>query len=119
MKYFKTHEFDSPDLPGSGEKMNPEFLEKLDKLREACGFPFVITSGYRTEDHNKAVGGEKGSAHLLGRAADIQCNGIQAYMILTLAAKFGFTGIGVKQSGGGRYVHLDDAHVVPVVWTYP
>jgi len=27
--------------------MDPEFLELLDMLREICGFPFRITSGWR------------------------------------------------------------------------
>ena len=46
MKHFKLEEFDSPDMPGSGQNMDVEFLEKLDMLRGACGFPFKINSGY-------------------------------------------------------------------------
>jgi hypothetical protein len=33
-----------------------------------------------------------------------------------------FTGIGLKQHGEGRFIHLDDlhlpAHPRPIVWTY-
>ena len=31
MKYFSTFEFDSPDAPGSGMKMDVGFLKMLDK----------------------------------------------------------------------------------------
>lgn len=32
----------------------------------------IVTSGYRCEKLNKAVGGAKGSQHRLGQAADIR-----------------------------------------------
>ena len=49
MKYFTVDEF---NCQHTGEnQMDPEFMEKVDKLREHCGFPFVITSGYRSPDH--------------------------------------------------------------------
>ena len=45
----------------------------LQKLRNLIGMPIVVTSGYRSESVNKAVGGAKNSAHLRGGAADIRC----------------------------------------------
>ena len=45
----------------------------LQPLREAMGFPVVITSGYRPKALNKAVGGVPNSWHLTGQAADIDC----------------------------------------------
>lgn len=45
----------------------------LEPLRAAMGFPIVISSGYRSEPLNKAVGGATNSYHLLGRAVDIDC----------------------------------------------
>jgi len=124
-KFFKSQEFDSPDEPGSGEKMEPDFVMCLDALRLHCGFPFKISSGYRTKAHNALVGGTDNSAHLLGRAADIACGGEEAYTILKNAPGYGFTGIGIKQHGEGRLVHLDNVKmgeipgvVRPIVWTY-
>lgn len=124
LKYFKLSEFDSPDSPGSGVNMDEEFLEKLDLLREHCGFPFRITSGFRTVEQNKKDGGADKSAHLLGRAADIACNAQEAYTILKLAPQYGFFGIGISQKNS-RFVHLDDIAmgeidniVRPLVWTY-
>ena len=71
-KHFSYSEFDSPDLPGSGKtKMSTEFIHKLDRIRERAGFPFIITSGYRTDSHNAAVGGVSNSSHKKGLAVDI------------------------------------------------
>lgn len=49
--------------------------EALEKIREKTGKPLVVTSGYRTLEHNKAVGGVSKSPHLSGIAADIVCKG--------------------------------------------
>lgn len=43
----------------------------LDPLREAWGQPIIVSSGYRCDALNKAVGGAKTSQHKLGQAADI------------------------------------------------
>ena len=43
----------------------------LQPLRNHLKKPVVISSGYRSEDVNRAVGGVKGSQHLKGEAADI------------------------------------------------
>ena len=72
MKHFKISEFDSPDLKGSGQKMDKVFLKLLDQARDRAGVPFKILSGYRTIEHNLNVaGGRVGSSHLFGLAADI------------------------------------------------
>lgn len=45
--------------------------EVLDPLREAYGKPIRVTSGFRSPELNKAVGGSKTSDHMKGCAADI------------------------------------------------
>ena len=52
---------------------NIEFLVKnlLQPLRNAFGKPIKITSGYRSTEVNKAVGGSKTSQHTKGEAVDI------------------------------------------------
>lgn len=48
-------------------------IEKvLDPLREAYGKPIIVTSGYRCERLNRAVGGAASSQHVKGEAADIR-----------------------------------------------
>lgn len=49
-----------------------ELSELLEKIRTIYGKPIIVTSGYRCEKLNKAVGGAKGSQHRLGQAADIR-----------------------------------------------
>lgn len=44
----------------------------LEKLREAWGSPIVVTSGYRSREVNKGVGGANNSQHMRGMAADIR-----------------------------------------------
>ena len=62
--------------------------------------------------------------HSKGRAVDIACAGVDAYDILAEALVCGFTGIGVKQKGEHRFLHLDDLaygeHTVPrpSIWSY-
>jgi zinc D-Ala-D-Ala carboxypeptidase len=72
LKYFKLSEFDSPDLPGSGSQMDEQFLQTLDKVREVAQIPFHVNSGYRSSYQNKLDGGKPDSAHLRGKASDIE-----------------------------------------------
>lgn len=44
----------------------------LQPIRDEYGKPIVVTSGYRGEKLNKAVGGAKTSQHMYGQAADIE-----------------------------------------------
>ncbi len=71
--HFKVREFRCQD--GSDRILiNEQLPTLLEALREKLGSDsIVITSGYRTEQHNAAVGGAKGSQHLKGNAADIRC----------------------------------------------
>ena len=54
-------------------------IEAANKLfqpvRDLLGHPMVISSGYRSEAVNKAVGGSSSSAHSVGYAIDFSCNG--------------------------------------------
>jgi len=95
--------------------MKPDFLEKLDELRERCGFPFTITSGYRDPTHHLEAKKEKPGTHSQGIAADIKAvSGDQRYIILENAFNMGFGGIGVAKT----FIHVDTRQSLPVVWTY-
>ena len=54
------------------ENMSHEFMRRLDFIRETYGKPMVVTSGYRCDVHDRAIGG-KGN-HPTGEAADILVN---------------------------------------------
>jgi len=58
--------------PNSEEMANLKGLANfLEVVREKVKRPIIISSGYRSEALNKAIGGAKHSAHINGRAADI------------------------------------------------
>lgn len=44
----------------------------LEPLRQHLGKPIIVTSGYRSKELNKAVGGVENSQHLVGEAADLR-----------------------------------------------
>lgn len=61
------------NVPTNKEIDNMKLLAEkiLQPLREYMNRPIIITSGYRSYEVNKRVGGSKTSAHMTGRAADI------------------------------------------------
>jgi|TARA_A100001515_G_scaffold137910_1_gene131000 zinc D-Ala-D-Ala carboxypeptidase len=113
-KYFTKEEFVCKET-GENE-IEEELIFALDELREHCGFPFVITSGYRSPDHPIELKKKTPGTHAQGIAADIAVSsGLQRYIIVKNAIKLGFTGIGVA----GGFVHVDiRATDTPVMWTY-
>ncbi len=121
-KYFKQSEFDSKDDPGSGKFMDPALIEILDKVREECGFPFIVDSGVRTQVHNAECNGKNDSDHLVkwdgyAHAADIRAiDGAHKFKIVKAALDNGIVRIGV----GSNFVHLGNWAGNPqeVLWTY-
>lgn len=105
------------------EHMDAGFMRKLEVFREAAGFPFVVTSAYRCPAHNSRVSSTGANGpHTTGRAIDIAVRGDRAYYLITRAAEYGFTGIGVSQKGASRFIHLDDLDAPdyprPGAWSY-
>ena len=102
---------------------DPDFLAKLNAIRHECGFPFVVTSGYRHNTHPIEAKKTRPGAHATGRAVDIAVYGKQAHKVVEVALKHGMTGIGVQQKGAGRFIHLDDIDgglylIRPTIWSY-
>jgi len=48
----------------------------LEPLRKAINRPITISSGFRSEELNKEIGGAKYSQHIEGEAVDIVCDGL-------------------------------------------
>lgn len=113
---------------GCGEqKMDPEFMEELVKLRGQLGFPLPVTSGYRCPKHNNAVSFTgKDGPHTQGRAVDIHlyAERLEALLMLLYSLPPWSTqhGIGLMQHGSfaERFVHVDLAKtfVRPRTFTY-
>ena len=60
-------------------------VQLLQSIRDHFGAPVVITSGYRTAAHNRAVGGAPYSQHCYGRAADIRVAGVPVEQLAAYA----------------------------------
>ena len=118
MRYFQPDEFACKHC--GQNRMVPAFLAKLDELRHRCGFPLVVSSGYRCPAHNQAVSstGPNGP-HTTGQAVDLAVSHERAYIVLRVAIAMGFSGIGIHQRGPGRFIHLDTlTERRPTVWSY-
>lgn len=54
------------------ESLRKLAVEILQVIRDEYGKPLIVTSGFRCDKLNKAVGGAKNSQHTKGEAADIR-----------------------------------------------
>lgn len=121
-KNFTVEEMASKDGQDKDARMCPDFMEKLQALREDFQGIMRVTSAIRSKEHNLAVGGSAVSKHLSRPciAADIDTKNWPAskkYKFLKLAFEHGFTGIGVAKT----FIHLDtrkQGRLSPSLWTY-
>jgi len=84
--------------------LSDKLLTMLDNARTVAEVPFVITSGLRTVEHNKEVGGLPDSSHLEGLAVDIQCkDSFNRFNIIYGLFVAGFRRIGISKD----HIHAD------------
>ena len=117
MKYFTESEFNNFEM------MDENLLSMLDDLREAYGHPIKLTSTYRSPDHPIEAKKSQPGAHASGRAVDVLIKGADALKCIEIALQHGITGLGVKQHGDSRFIHLDNLEATsskprPWVWSY-
>jgi len=117
-KNFTKAEFDCTHC--GANQMTPAFMSKLQALRMAYGKPMRITSGFRCPQHPIEAKKAQPGAHASGCACDVGVDGQQAYELMKHAFALGFTGIGVNQKAGSRFIHLDtlEGGPRPNVWSY-
>ena len=90
------------------------FIEKLQALRDAVGFPLTITSYYRCGKHPEEAKKEKPGMHNTALAVDLaKPAGPEGFKLLKEAIRLGFTGIGVSN----KFIHLDLRNT-PALWGY-
>ena len=73
-KNFHRSEFDCKDgtvVPLKYKNNLIKLATNLQVIRDDLGAPITISSGYRTEAHNTAIGGAKHSQHLTASAGDL------------------------------------------------
>ena len=109
VKYFSKREFachcGGQYCNGFPVEPSLELAHLLDNIREHFGCPVIITSPIRCKRHNARVGGVYNSQHLLGKAADIQVQGIAPSAVADYAET-----LLVGRGGIGRYksfTHID------------
>ena len=104
-KHFRVREFASKD--GSDKVLiDDDLVTLLENIREAAGGKAItINSGYRSPEHNAAVGGVSNSQHVKGTAADIVVEGTDPLTVGQIAEHFlnKKGGIGVYQT----FTHVD------------
>lgn len=81
----------------------------LQKVRDQIKRPILFNSAYRTENHNRRVGGVKYSTHTRGQAVDIPDMG--------LADKLRKVGLYVYPEAG--WLHVDSRYIMPHTGTKP
>ena len=90
----------------------------LQAIRDEVGCPLKVTSGYRCEDHNRAIGGAPKSKHVQCWAADIKPLGktvndlFIAIQSLRAAGKIPSGGLGKYHS----WAHYDIRPGKPADW---
>lgn len=119
MEYFTFTEFERSDMayrlgldntaPNNARKNIARLVDDvLDPLRRAWGRPLTVTSGYRTKEVNRAVGGSPTSHHMKGMAADITTgNVIDNRRLYQLVQDLGlpFTQL-IGKKYGFRWIHI-------------
>lgn len=94
-------------------KIEPELLEKLQKLRDWAKDSITLNSAFRCVKHNRDIGGVSNSFHVQGKAVDINMKGHTKEHLHAMhlqAQVLGFTGIGLyysKKDGSPIFMHLD------------
>lgn len=80
-------------------------MDRLQELRTRIGKPMIVTSGYRSPEHNRKVGGATASLHLQGIAFDISMANHQPTTFERMAREAGFTGFGFYPRS--NFTHID------------
>jgi zinc D-Ala-D-Ala carboxypeptidase len=112
-RHFNFSEFYSKDGSGfSGGKVDSATVKenvrrlmwKLEAVRKKAGDnPITVTSGFRSVNHNRNVGGSSNSMHMYGIAADIVVSNRTPAQVRDIAKTSGFSGI----QRYSTFVHVD------------
>ena len=79
-----------------------------ERVREIVGKPLIITSGYRCDSLNKAVGGSPTSQHKLGEAIDFKVRGMTNSQVACklMGSDLKFQQLIIESAGGAEWVHI-------------
>ena len=102
---------------GTGQLMvDFEAMDDLQELRDMLGEPIYINSAFRSEFHNRAVGGAPASQNLKANAFDCRMKNHDPRQFEAAARECGFTSFGYYQDQG--FMHIDRRER-PATWGTP
>ena len=113
-KNFTTNEMQCPCCNAC--KMDNEFMNNLQEVRELCNFGFKVNSAYRCEIYNNKVSSNSRGQHAQGRAVDISIKDrYKRFLILKEAIAIGyFKDIAISKT----FIHLGKGNVKNGVGVY-
>jgi len=85
--------------------LKPSLVRALKIVEQHYGRKMIVTSGYRSPDHNRRARGAKNSLHMYCAAADVQVKGVSKWEL----AKFVRSLPG--RGGVGTYCHTESVHI--------
>lgn len=118
MDWRKIRHFRREEFGYSGDvEPDPTLVQLLDDARAMAAIPFTISSGIRSEERNREVGGVETSAHLTGKAVDIAAESSrERFLIIDALLQCGANRLGV----GSDFVHVDtdESKAQEMFWIY-
>ena len=85
--------------------LKPSLVRVLKMVERHYGRKIMVTSGYRSPDHNRRVRGAKNSFHMYCAAADVQVQGISKWELASFVRNMPGRG------GVGTYCHTKSVHI--------
>ena len=102
--------FKAKNLKEAKERMGKMYMLAgfAERVREIVGKPLIITSGYRCDSLNKAVGGSPTSQHKLGEAIDFKVRNMTNSQVACklMGSDLKFQQLIIESAGGAEWVHI-------------
>lgn len=114
--HFSESDFARCVPPCKASDLSQELLDRLEYARSLCGFSFILTSAYRTQEYEHDKNRTGSSSHCKGLAVDISCNSEERrYILVQNLLRAGFSRIGI----GKTFIHADiDRQKKSCIWLY-
>lgn len=101
----------------SVEDLNSKIVDYLILAQKMCGLQFVVTSGFRSLEHERSKGRKGTSSHCKGLAVDISTpDSLTRFKVVGALILSGFPRLGI----GKTFVHadIDTSKPHPIIFHY-